>query len=247
MIIKADTSNPNEAGEPRPAAPRIKDMDAQTTPRERAETLGVGALTLTELWAIILRTGTKGYPITTLCRDLMRSNDDRLTTLERRTNKELRQIKGLGPLKAMQVEAVMEIVRRYNREEPADNPVIHSSSDIYDVIRTHIAHLEHEEVWIMIMNQRHEVVKLFQASRGGWASTLFDVKVIIKEAMLENAAAIAMCHNHPSGNLRPSPQDDNITEKCVKACKAVEIQFLDHVIATTHGYYSYHDHDRLPR
>ncbi len=247
MIIKTNNTD-HEAGnacEPRPAMPRVKDMSPDDTPRERAEKYGCGVLSVPDLWALVLRTGTVGNPITELCRELMRANDGRITTLERRTRQELMAIKGLGPLKVIQIEAVLELIRRYNSESPAENPFIRTSADIYKVISPRIAHLPHEEVWAIILNQRNQVVKLYQASKGGWASSVFDVKPIIKEAMLENASAIALCHNHPSGSLRPSPQDDNITRICLQAATLMEIRFLDHLIVTRHGYYSYNDVGKL--
>lgn len=220
-------------------------MDKNDTPREKALKHGCGVLSVPDLWAIILRTGSVGNPITELTRQMMRLNDGKLTMLERRTRKELLAIKGLGTLKALQIEAVMELIRRYNSEEPDETPQIKSSRDIFEVMKPRIAHLPHEEVWIVILNRRHQVVKLFQVSKGGWASSLFDVKVIIKEAMLENACSVALCHNHPSGNLMPSPQDDDITRRCHEACKIVDIRFIDHLIITPHGFYSYADHSRL--
>lgn len=247
MIIKkaCDTPTYGCVSESRPSLPRVKDMDHEDTPREKAERLGCGALSVADLWALVLRTGTVGNPITQLCRDLMRHNEGKLTVLERRTRRELLEIKGLGPLKAIQIEAVMELIRRYNAEMPAQRQQIGQSADIFKIIKPHIAHLPHEEIWIVIMNQRNQVLKLFQASKGGWVSTLFDIKVVIKEAMLENATAIAICHNHPSGNHVPSPQDDAMTYKCAEACKLMDISMLDHLIVTPHGYYSYADEGRL--
>lgn len=241
MIVKGE----DQASEPAPRLPKIKEMDAADTPRERAEKLGVGSLSIPDLWAIILRTGIVGRPITQLCRDLMRANDGRLSVLERRTRQELLAIKGLGPLKVTQIQAVMELVRRYNAETPGNQPQIRSSADIAAVMKPRIAHLPHEEVWVMMLSQSHKVLKLFQASKGGWASSLFDIKVIIKEAMLDNATALAMCHNHPSGTLAPSPQDDNITRRLKEACGMLDIQMLDHLIVTGAGYYSYADQGRL--
>ncbi|MBD5231648.1 MAG: DNA repair protein RadC [Bacteroidales bacterium] len=242
MIVKEEETNLTV-----PAAPRIKDMDADDTPRERAEKHGCAALSVPDLWALILRTGTVGNPITALCRDLMRANDGKLTRLERRTRRELLQIKGLGKLKVIQIEAVMELIRRYNREEAEANPVIKGSEAIFRVMRPHLGHLDHEEVWALIMNRRNEVVKLYQVSKGGIASSVFDVKLIVKEALLENAACIALCHNHPSGNLQPSPQDDQITRRCKEACQLMDLRLLDHLIITADNtrYYSYFDNGRL--
>lgn len=244
MIVKSYEESVQGYNTPDPnkhSFPRIKDMDREDTPREKAEKSGCGTLSIADLWAIVLRTGTVGNPITQLCRDLMRLNEGKLTVLERRTRQELLEIKGLGPLKVIQIEAVMELIRRYNSESPAERPSIKQSSDIFTLIKPHIAHLSHEEVWTIILNRRNQVIKLFQASKGGWASSIFDIKVIIKEALLENASSIAICHNHPSGNLHPSGQDNAITKKCVEACKIMDISLLDHLIVTPHGYYSYAD------
>lgn len=242
MIVKEDSQELN-----RPVAPRIKDMDSDDTPRERAEKHGCSVLSVPDLWALILRTGTVGNPITALCRDLMRSNDGKLTNLERRTRQELLQIKGLGKLKVIQIEAVMELVRRYNSEQVESNPVVQGSKAIFGVMRPHIGHLAHEEMWALMMNSRNEVVKLYQVSKGGVTGTAFDVKLIVKEALLENATSVALCHNHPSGNLQPSPQDDQLTRRCKEACRFMEIRFLDHVIVTAdpRKYYSYFDEGRL--
>ena len=247
MIIKEShtESGPGAASEPKPVLPKVKDMCEEDQPRERAERLGCGALSVADLWALVLRTGSIGNPVTKLTRDMMAASNNRLTYLERRTRAELMQIKGLGKTKAIQVEAVMELIRRYNSEEPAELPSVMSSKDLYAVIKPPIAHLPHEEIWVVIMDNKHRVVKLFQAGKGGWTSTLFDIKVIMKEVLVENATAIALCHNHPSGTMRPSRQDDEITRRCLNACKLLEISMLDHIIVSPHAYYSYNDEGRL--
>ncbi|MBO5748553.1 MAG: DNA repair protein RadC [Muribaculaceae bacterium] len=223
----------------------IKDMDKEDTPREKAEKFGCGVLSVAELWALILRTGTVGMPITQLCRELMQNNDNRLTTLERRDRKELLEIKGLGRTKAIQIEAVMEIIRRYNREGLGDKPTIRCSADIYELMHTIIGNKPHEEIWALMLNRRNQVVKRYQASRGGTNATVFDTKMVLKEAILENASSLILCHNHPSGNINPSPQDDQITQQCKTACQAMDIRMLDHVIVTANGYYSYNDQNKL--
>ncbi|MCM1005213.1 MAG: DNA repair protein RadC [Prevotella sp.] len=248
MIVKPlqqTDADGNCIAEPRPAMPRVADMCEDDKPRERARKYGCSVLSVPDLWALILRTGSVGYPITEVCRDIMKASNGKLKMLERRTRQELMEVKGLGMMKAIQVEAVMELIRRYNAETPAELPEVRCSRDIYNVISPRIAHLDHEEVWVVIMDRRHRVVKLLQASKGGWASSLFDIKIIIKEALLENAAAIALCHNHPSGNMKPSPQDDAITRKCAEACKIMEIAMLDHIIVSPDNYYSYNDLGQL--
>ena len=224
----------------------IKDMDKEDTPREKAEKFGCSVLSVSELWALVLRTGTVGMPITRLCRELMQANDNRLTTLERRTRKELLKIKGLGKLKVTQIEAVMELIRRYNMEGVAEKPIIRSSQDIYNIMNPVIGNKPHEEIWALILNRRNQLVKQFQISKGGTSATVFDVKMVLKEAILENASGLILCHNHPSGNLMPSTNDDAITRQCFKACQTIDVRMLDHVIITANGFHSYNDQGNMP-
>lgn len=225
----------------------IKEMAKEERPRERAINHGIGSLTTAELLAIILRTGQPGLPITDLCRQLMDDNENSLLRLERRSRKELMLTKGIGAAKALQVEAMMEVMRRYQVELLSDKSQvqIRTAEDITKRMRHHIANLDHEEVWIMLLNRRNEVIKEFRLTSGSSIASVFDTKMIIKRALLEDAQGIVMCHNHPSGNLQPSPQDDNITRKLSEACRAMDLRFLDHVIITIHGFYSYCEKGRL--
>ena len=227
----------------------IKEMSKDERPRERAINHGIGSLTTAELLAIILRTGQPGLPITDLCRQLMGDNDNSLLRLARRSRNELMLTKGIGSAKALQVEAMMEIMRRYHFEL-TDNTTrrlhsIKTSTSIYERMRYRIANLDHEEVWIMLLSRRNQVIKEFQLTTGSAVASVFDIKMIIKRALLEGAEAIAMCHNHPSGNLRPSPQDDNITRKLYAACQTMDLRMIDHVIISVEGFYSYSDEGRL--
>lgn len=227
----------------------IKEMSKDERPRERAMTHGIETLTTAELLAIILRTGQPGLPVTDLCRQLMNDNNNSLLRLEQRSRNELMLTKGIGAAKALQLEAMMEVMRRY-RQESLDKKnskffIIKNSETIYERMRYRIANLDHEEVWIILLNRRNQVIKEFCTTSGSSIASVFDTKMIIKRALLENAEGIVMCHNHPSGNLRPSPQDDNITHKLAAACKTMDIRMLDHVIVTTVGFYSYSDEGRL--
>lgn len=228
---------------------KIKEMAQEERPRERAILHGIGALTTAELLAIILRTGQPGLPITDLCRQLMNDNGNSLLRLEQRSRSELMLTKGIGSAKALQVEAMMEVMRRYLRESIDSSSrridTIKTASCIHERMRYRIANLDHEEVWIILLNRRNAIIKEFRLTSGGTASSIFDTKMIIKRALLENAEGVVMCHNHPSGNLRPSPQDDNITHKLFDACKTMDLRMLDHVIVATTGFYSYADEGRL--
>lgn len=228
---------------PRPAT--VKELDPDQQPREKAEKFGCSVLEIHELWALILRTGTPGNPITDLCRAMMRENSGSLHKLERRSRQELRKIKGIGTTKSVQVEAVMELIKRYCSEEiPLDEP-IRSSENIFSRMRLKIGNLDHEEVWVMFLNRRNQVTKELCLTTGSGTASIFDLHKTLKHALLENAEGIVLCHNHPSGGLEPSIQDTQITNDLKKGCDLLKMKLLDHVIVTAHGYYSYHDNGRI--
>lgn len=239
-----DSSNPSEAtyGAQPPARPlTVKEFDPEDQPREKAEKYGCGVLSVPDLWALILRTGTPGTPITTLCREMMNMNEGKLHRLERRSRRELRDIKGIGLTKSIQIEAVMELMRRYAAEEPHHEKPIASSQQIFDRMRHIIGNLPHEEVWLLLLNRRNIVIKQVCLSKGTSTASLFDVKEAIRISLLEQAEGVILTHNHPSGGIQPSEPDNRITRELKEACAFMHLRFLDHVIVTDTSYYSYHD------
>lgn len=223
----------------------VKDFDPEEQPREKAEKYTCEVLTVPELWAIILRTGAQGIPITELCKNLMKDNQNSLHRLERRTRQEIRDIKGIGSTKSLQIEAVMELIKRYVAEKIPEGTSIKSSQQIFELMRNKIGNLDHEEVWILFINRRNQVISELRMSSGTSTASLFDVKIAIKHALLENADGMIMCHNHPSGNIIPSPQDDTITRDLKKACEYMKYRLLDHVIVTAGNFYSYNDNGQI--
>lgn len=223
----------------------VKELDPDQQPREKALAHGIGVLTTPELWAIILRTGTPGYPITDMCRDMMASNDGKMHNLMRRSRKEIMQIRGIGTTKAIQIEAVMELVRRYQSEQIGKRPQIRQPKDVWDIMRHEIGNLDHEEIWVLFLNRKNEVTEKMRITTGTATASLFDPKLILKPAILAGADGIVLCHNHPSGNMRPSPQDDSITRQLNKAVQVFSIRLMDHVIVCTDGFYSYSEHGFL--
>lgn len=224
----------------------IKEFDPDDRPQERAEKHGMSVLSLPELWALILRSGQPGVPITTLTRELMRSNGDKLRNLERRTRDELMQIQGIGRVKALQIEAVLEVMRRYERERLDDNIRIKTAQDIYDYIRPEAAPLNTEQIWIMVLSRSNMLLQCKPVSSGGTSSTVFDVRTILRELIaMPRAERVVMIHNHPSGNLTPSPQDDRITRSMKEGCTYVGLSFVDHLIVSQDEYYSYYEQGRL--
>lgn len=223
----------------------VRDMIPDEKPRERALKYGIGSLSTVDLFAIILRVGAQGYPITQLCRDMLKANDNKLLNLERRSLAELCKIKGLGPAKGLQVAAVMEIVRRYSHEKLGERVVITDSTVLYELMRPEIGNLSHEEMWAILLNRKNEVIGRVCLTRGGTTATVFDLKMMLREALLNGAEGVAICHNHPSGNRRPSGQDDNVTRRFKDGCKMMDLTCLDHLIITTDGYYSYRDESSI--
>lgn len=223
----------------------VKEMDPDDQPREKAMKHGCKVLPTADLWALILRTGLPGKPITEMCRDLMRACDGRLFNLERMERRQLMAVKGIGATKALQIEAVMEMICRYCNEAVGERVKIRSSKDIYDTMRHEIGNLPHEEIWALFLNRANEVIGRERITQGSSVASVFDMRKILKEALLRNAEGLVLCHNHPSGNLTPSPQDDSITRKMKSGCEAMDLRFLDHLIVTADGFYSYCDQSRL--
>ncbi len=219
----------------------VKEMFADEQPRERALKYGIGSLATSELLALILRAGSPGNPITKITRDIMTANDGKLLNLERRSFEELCDYTAIGEAKALQIMAVMEIVRRYSHERMGERVVINSPAVIYDYMRPIIGNLDHEEMWVLLLNRANCVIGKFRTSSGGATSTVFDLKGIIRKAIAGSAEGIVLCHNHPSGSLVPSGPDTNLTKKLKEACDVMDLRLIDHLIITSDSYYSYHD------
>lgn len=227
---------------------KIKDLNADDRPQERAWKYGCDTLSTADLWALVLRVGQPGKPITVLCRELMATVENSMLQLQRRSRQQIMEIKGLGKTRAIQIEAVMTLVARYHDEwlQQKNNRLqVRTARDIYEYMASRNANLPHEEIWLVMLNRANRIICSRPITQGGATSSVFDVKKTLKAAILENAEGVVLCHNHPSGQLRPSPQDDNITVIFKKACQAIDLRMLDHVIVTAEGYYSYNDEGRL--
>ena len=224
----------------------MKEYSPEEQPREKALRKGIDALTIPELLALILRDGTTGMPIIEMTRRLIDANGGSLHTLGRRTLKEIQLTDGMGPTKALQVQAIMELARRYFQEEGEANPtIIRSSRDIYSLMRADIANEPQEQIWLITLNRRNAVVSRHHLTTGSAVASVFDLKRALKLALLDEASGIILCHNHPSGNLTPSPQDDQITRSLKTAGATMDLRMLDHVIISAEGFHSYADAGRL--
>lgn len=224
----------------------IKEFDPEEQPREKAARFGIASLTLPELLALILRTGVHGVNILDMARNLIRDNGGSLHSLARRTPKEMMATFGMGPTKALQVAAIMELAKRYFQEESRFRPeVIRSSEDIYNIMRFDIANASQEQIWILTLNRRNAVIERHHLTTGSAIASIFDLKLALKLAILDEACGVVLCHNHPSGNLRPSTQDDSITRALKEGAARLDMRMIDHLIISAEGFYSYSDEGRL--
>lgn len=222
----------------------IREWVQEERPRERLLEMGCNVLTDAELLAIILGSGTREESAVDLARRLLQENGNRFWGLSRISSDRLRQFKGVGPAKAASVSAVMEIARRFV-EPPEKSVAIKESRDAYLQLKPLLAHLDHEEFWVLCLNNANRVLINFQLSKGGITGTLVDVRILLRRALEIGAVGIILAHNHPSGNLKPSRADLDLTKKVRKASETMDIRVLDHIILSGAEYYSFADEQLL--
>lgn len=223
-----------------------KEPIAGEMPREKAYRLGMNALTDVELLAILLGSGIRGKSVFEFSREILADNNNRLATLARREVPELmRKYKGLGLAKATLLRAAMTFGQRAQADLKVPEQRITGSDSVYEFMRDKLERNNHEEFWVLHLSRANRVMFAEQLSKGGTAATVVDVKLIAKSAIDHLSSGIIVCHNHPSGNMNPSSQDDSLTHNILETCKICDIRLLDHVIIGPTGYYSYQDNGRL--
>ncbi|MBD5186214.1 MAG: DNA repair protein RadC [Bacteroides sp.] len=229
---------------------RVQDLQEDDRPREKALRHGIKALSNAELLAIVLGGGLPGMSVLDMSRDILLKTDNSLINLSRAEIGEMkRKFKGVGTAKAILVSAVFELGRRW-RDEMADaesrRPTqVRSSEDAYRFIRGRVELLPHEEFWVLMLSRSNIITEARCISQGGTAATVVDAKLLFRHAIDSLASSIILVHNHPSGNLKPSMEDDNLTRRLGEAGKLLDIRVIDHLIVTRDGYYSYADQSRL--
>ena len=214
-------------------------------PREKLRDKGPQALSDAELLAILIGSGTPGISAVDLMQDILRDCNNNLNTLGKMTIRQLCDYKGIGEAKAITILAACELGKRRQQESAEERPDVGTATRIYNHMHPILQDSDVEEFWILLMNQNHRLIKKMRIARGGISEVSVDVRIIIREAVLANATILAVCHNHPSGSLRPSNMDNDLTFSIQKACSLMRIHFLDHVIVTDGAYYSYHETGRI--
>lgn len=208
---------------------RIKDLATSDRPRERLASLGAGALSSAELVAILLRTGTEGLNAVQLGQKLLMDYGG-LPGLHRLSYDELRTQPGIGPAKAAQLKAAVELGRRLASADPEELPTIQSPEDAASLLLYEMGALEQEHLRVLLLDTRNRLIQIVEVYRGSLNSSLIRVGEIFRDAVRMNAAAIIVAHNHPSGDPAPSPEDLSVTKAIIGAGKMLDIEVLDHLI-----------------
>ena len=223
----------------------INQWAEEDRPREKLMRLGAAALTDAELLAILVGSGSHKEDAVSLMKRILADCNNNLNSLGKLTIRDLCQYNGIGEAKAITILAACELGKRRQMEKAEERPDLGTATFIYNHMHPVLQDSDVEEFWVLLMNQNHRLIKKLCISRGGITEVAVDIRIIMREAVLANATIIAVCHNHPSGSLRPSKPDDDLTFSLLKASQLMRIKLLDHVIVTDGNYYSYHEEGRI--
>lgn len=209
--------------------PLIQDLPARERPRERLQHYGAQALSTAELLAIILRMGSEGRSAVALGQQLL-SRFKGLRGIAQATIDDICRLKGIGPAKAVQIKAALELGRRLVIEAPQERPQITSPADAANLVMFDLSLLEQEELWVLLLDTKNHVLDIVRLYQGSVNASLIRVAEVFREAIRRNCAAIIIAHNHPSGDPTPSPEDVRITRQIYQAGKLLDTELLDHII-----------------
>lgn len=224
----------------------IKNWALEDRPREKMVSKGLSSLSNAELVAILIGSGNREESAVDVSKRILNDVGNNLTELGKLSIDKLkRDYRGIGEAKAICIVAAMELGRRRKLEQAREKPKISGSRDVYDIMHPILADLPYEEFWILLLNRANKVMSVQKISQGGVAGTVMDSRIIMKAAIDALASSIILCHNHPSGNIMPSHQDKNITQKVKEAGVIMDIPILDHIIVTESGFYSFADEGDL--
>jgi DNA repair protein RadC len=223
----------------------IKEWSKDDRPREKLLMAGAANLSNSELLAILIHSGTRQRSAVELAKEVLKLGKDNLGELGKVSVKELMKIKGIGEAKAISIAAALELGRRRQAATPLEKPVIKASSDIARYLQVRLQDHRHEVFAVLFLNRANKVNHFQIISEGGITGTVADPRIILRMAIVENAVSIILCHNHPSGSLKPSRADEQLTAKIKEAAGLLDITVLDHIIVSESGYYSFADEGLL--
>lgn len=214
-------------------------------PREKLMMKGAEALSDSELLAILIGSGSASESAVALMQRVLRDCDNNLNTLGKMSLHDLTQYKGIGEAKAVTIIAACELGKRRQAASAAVRPDLGSAQAAYNYMLPKMQDLDVEEAWVLLMNQHFRLIKAVRLSHGGICETAVDVRIVMREALLAGATVLTLCHNHPSGNCKPSKNDDKLTQSMKKACETMRIYMVDHIIVTDGHYYSYAEEGKI--
>lgn len=219
----------------------IKHWAKDDRPREKLLEKGAAALSNSELIAILINHGTKDKSAVELAQEVLRLRRDNLNELAKLNIKELMQVKGIGEAKAISIIAALEIGRRRQTSGLSEKFVITSSGEVANYLQNLLQDYRHEVFVVIFLNRANKIKDHKIISEGGITGTVADPRIILRKALEEDAVSIILCHNHPSGSLKPSRADEELTQKIKEAARYFDIKVLDHIIVSEDGYYSFAD------
>jgi len=219
----------------------IKSWAEDDRPREKMILKGRHSLSDAELLAIILGSGSRSQSAVELAQEMLLSVENNLDNFCKKTLKDLMKFKGVGEAKAISIMATIELGRRRKDVEQVKKIKVRNAQIVFDYMSSYFKDLVHEEFYIVLLNRANEIIHKEQISKGGISGTVVDGKIIFKIAIDHSASALILCHNHPSGQLFPSPQDEKITTELIGFGKMIDLPVLDHLIFTDNGYFSFAD------
>ncbi len=219
----------------------IKNWAVDDRPREKLLTKGPPALSNSELLAILLNNGSKNKSAVELAKEILKLGHDNLNELGKLSLQDFKQVKGIGQAKSIIIAAALELGRRRHASAALEKTVIKSSGDIAQYLRASLKDYNYEVFAVVFLNRANKINHFEIISKGGISGTVADPRVILKKALAEEATAIVLCHNHPSGNLQPSRADEELTKKIKEAAGFLDIKVIDHIIVSEEGYYSFAD------
>ena len=223
----------------------ISRWSIEDRPTEKLQRLGTDSLTDAELLAILIGSGTQQYSAVDIAKHVMGKFNNNLNTLGKARFDEFEDIEGVGTQTACKIMAAVELGKRRQAATAELRPDMSTATRIYNYMLPKMQDLNHEEFWVLLMNQNYKLLKAERISIGGITETSADIRIIMREAVLNNATILAAVHNHPSGSLTPSRADDTLTTAIKNACSVMRIYFLDHVIVTDGAFYSFHEMGKL--
>ena len=223
----------------------IKEWPIDERPREKAMQHGINALSKAELLAILVGSGNDEESAVALMKRVLASCNDSIAELARLSVDDLCRFKGIGPVKALTIVAACELWKRRAADERPEQLRITSSKDLYAYFHPILCDYNVEQCYVLLLNNMNRVIEHVCIGVGGLSATVVDIRLVMREALMKRATTIALCHNHPSGSLRPSGEDDKLTGNLSAACRVMNVRFLDHIIVTDGAYYSYNDEGRL--